>query len=182
MKNLPFLFCVTFLSGSAVAQTSIEKIEQNLSKKIGDFEFLNRAVIPSKTNRVTFQYKVPSRANVELTITELNPNSDSVDIEKNIDTSMQKAMKDYEKSEPSRIFSKLPDFADSLVGQGCGPRFKQLRFESKGRITTAIHNNFWVIFERRFIRISLIQMGGGDNPQPEIQFLNHVRAVLGDCK
>ena len=131
---------------------------------------------------MTFQYKVPGRSNATLTITELNPNRGSVDVEKDIDTSMQKALKDYEKSEPARVFSKLPDFADSLVGQGCGPRFKQLRVESKGRITTVIHNNFWVVFDRRFVRISVIQMPGGDNPQPEIQFLNNIRAVLGDCK
>jgi hypothetical protein len=178
MRNLITLIAATCVCTSVLASGPIEKIEQQFPKNIGEFLLLKRTLVPAETNRVTFQYKVPDRANATLTITALNPTRDSVDIE----ATFRKSMADYARSESTRIVSKLPDFPGSLIGQGCGPQFQQLSFKSKGRVTSFINNNFATVFERHLIRISVVHMENSTNHQLEIQFLNHIRAALGDCK
>lgn len=178
MKYLITLLASTCVSTCVLARGPVEKIERQFPQNIGEFQMLKRMVVPAETNRVTFQYKVPDRANATLTITALNPSRDSVDIE----GIFQKSMEEYAKSEPARTVTKIPNFPDSLIGQGCGPQFQQLSFKSKGRITSFINNNFATVFERHLIRISVVHMENPANQQLEIQFLNYIRAALGDCK
>ena len=127
---------------------------------------------------MAYAYKVPNRSNVTLTITALNPNRDTVDI----DGMFRKAMEDYAKSEPARIISERPAFPDTIIGQGCGPKFHQLSFKSQGRIYSYVHNNFATVFDRHLIRISVVQEEKTSDQQLEVLFLNQIRAALGDCK
>ncbi len=178
MKNLISLIAATCVCTSVLAQGPIEKIEQKFPKNVGEFLLVKRTVGPANTNRVTFQYAIQDRANATLTITALDPTRDSVDIE----AAFKKSMEDYTKSESARVVSRLPDFPDSLIGQGCGPQFQQLSLKSKGRITSFINNNFATVFERHLIRISVVHVENPTKKQVEVEFLNHIREALGDCK
>ncbi|MET3135332.1 hypothetical protein AAKU55_005640 [Oxalobacteraceae bacterium GrIS 1.11] len=122
-------YLITFLAASCLANVAfatgpIEKIEQSFPKNIGEFQFINKTLIPAKTNRVSFVYKAPGKSNAVITITALNPERESVEI----DEEFNKIMIAYSKSEPTRIVSKLPDFSESQIAQGCGPHFRQLSF------------------------------------------------------
>jgi len=178
MKYLASLLATISINTCALASTPIEKIDQRFPQNIGEFQLMRRAVVPAETNRVNYAYKVPNKSNVTLTITELNPGRDSVDI----DGMFRRAMEDYAKSEPARVISQLPDFPDSLIGQGCGPKFQQLSFKSKGRVYSYVNNNFATVFDRHLVRISVVHEETTSDQQLEILFLNYIRAALGNCK
>lgn len=178
MKYLITFIAAAFVNVGALASSPIDKIDQQFPKNVGEFQLVKREVIPVKTSRVTWFYKVPNKSNATLTITALHPTRDNVDIE----AEFRKFMEDYARSEPARTISKLQDFPDSLIAQGCGPQFQQLSFKSQGRVYSYISNNFATVFERHLIRISVIHEENTTNQQLEIRFLNNIRAALGNCK
>lgn len=81
MKYLIIFIVATCISTVASARNPIEKLEQQFPKSIGEFQLIKRTVVPAKTNRVAFDYKIPGRAQATVTITALHADRDSVDID-----------------------------------------------------------------------------------------------------